>query len=485
MSVMWLLVACSEPPKVNRLYPDVSVVPDVVDFGEVVASYSSLEDLLVTNTGQAKLTLSSIEINGDDAAFFSMGEVPETLDPDQTLLLPITFSPDTYRNYVATITVNSDAPDSPIVASSLVGIGSRAATPDIDISPTVLDFGMLGMGTSVSYFSVSNAGDGVLHVSGMSSLGSGAFDVISDNAFDLQPGDSSQVVVSYTPTSTTGDNAILTITSDDPDEPSVDVTFLGNGGGDFAYPVAVIDGSDSTTAEPRKTINLNGSNSYDPSGHTITTYEWSIAQTPESSFNSSISTANDPAAAYFYMDSAGQYEVHLRVKNDAEIWSAPDILYVDAIPQELLHVEMFWDTGSADLDLHLARSEADIYASPDDCNYCNDAPNWGVNGDTDDPSLDLDDRFGYGPENINIDLPAQDTYTIRSHYFADNGDGTVVATVKVYLYGVEEASFSRVMDYSKTWDVAKIHWTGNQGTTYVEELSGDLYRPAHFNCYEP
>ena len=47
----------------------------------------------------------------------------------------------------------------------------------------------------------------------------------------------------------------------------------------------------------------------------------------------------------------------------------------------------------------------------------------------------LDDRSGWGPENINIEDPADGDYEIRVHYFEDYGSDATTATVKVWLDG--------------------------------------------------
>ncbi len=479
---MWSLLmalACQDEPQVNQLYPDVSLVPEVLDFGQVVVDYPSTLPVLLTNTGQAKLTVSEITVVGEDASVFSVGEWPESLGIDETVEIPITFLPDNYLTYAASLSLKSDARDQEFSLITLAGSGVKAPTPDIDVAPPVVDFGMVGLLPSLLYFTVENVGDGTLHISDIQQERSGAFTVISDRSFSLEPGDSTNVMVNYQATSTEGDNGLVKILSDDPDEATAEVILLGNGGGDFDYPVAVIDGP--STTEPRQTVNISGINSYDPDGDPIAEYEWKLVP-PEGSA-ATLTALN--SASYLPTDIAGVYTVQLRVKSNEDVWSAPAILEIDAIPQELLHVELFWDGSGADLDLHVAQNNGGMFVLPDDCNYCNQTPSWGGTGTADDPTLDLDDRYGYGPENINVDVPAVDSYRIRAHYFVENGDGTVVATVKVYLYGVEEASFSRVLDYNQVWDVARISWSGDPGTTYVIEDSEPLYEPDHRSCYTP
>jgi hypothetical protein len=47
---------------------------------------------------------------------------------------------------------------------------------------------------------------------------------------------------------------------------------------------------------------------------------------------------------------------------------------------------------------------------------------------------------------------------VSVHYFEDNGDGDVVATVRVYTYGLLEGTYTKVLRRNQVWDVADIRW---------------------------
>ena len=110
---------------------------------------------------------------------------------------------------------------------------------------------------------------------------------------------------------------------------------------------------------------------------------------------------------------------------------------VAAVPEEDLYVLLSWNTGNSDLDLHLVQADpANYFEVPEDCCYCNPNPNWGEGSDElDDPVLALDNRVGFGPENINIEDPQSGTYYVRVHYFRDNSGGPTEATLSIYVAG--------------------------------------------------
>lgn len=473
-STLVLGVGCNgSDSQINKVYPSVALAPEVLSFGDSPVDYSSELSLTVINSGQVDANLSDFVISGP----FSLGEHETVVPANDQISIPISFLPTTYESYAASILMTTDDPEHETIAATLTGTGIYAPTPDICVEPLAVDFGAVTPGSvSTSYFTIGNCGDGPLNVASMEQSGSGAFSVIGDpTGFTLAGDQEVNMIVNYAPVVSTGDTQTITLNSDDPDEPVTTVTLIGNGGGsEFSYPVPEI--VCPTDVAPRDTVTLDGTGSYDPEEHEPLTYAWFLIDSPTGSQAELSNTTND--TAYLATDIAGDYAVQLMVINSIGVPSAPKTCAFTAVPDENIHVELTWSTASADVDLHLLNSSGQFYVMPDDCNWCNQGPNWGTTGSADDPSLDIDDRFGYGPENTNIDSPADDTYSIKVHYFTDNGDTSLTATVKVYLYGDLAGEASASMTRDQVWDAGLIQWPDG---LYQAE-SSDPYEAPRRTC---
>lgn len=476
MLLILALVACNPETEVNPLTPEIAVAPAAVTFGEQAVPFEAIQTLYVSNGGRARLQVDLSFADGDPDVF-----VPEALtqqiDAGDTWALPISFLPETYLLYEATLILASNDADDPIVEVPISGTGIDAPIPDIAVDPTFLDFGDVSAGSSVvDWLTVENVGDAPLSLGTVVQTGSGAFVLESDpSGTTLAGGDDIPVLITYEPSHELGDNGTLVFISDDPDEPTTDVVLLGNGGGDFDYPEAVIDCPG--TAEPPEWLDLDGSASNDPTGNEPLIYTWWLSQVPNGS-QASLTNLVSPNTSLF-ADIAGTYEVQLQVENQLGIRSAPDRCTIDAVPTDALHVELTWDTAHADLDLHLLQEGFDLFELPGDCAYCNATPDWGVAGTLDDPSLDLDDRGGYGPENINVESPADGRYYVKVHYYSEHGDDAVTARVRVYTYGALELERTKVMHRNEVWDVGQADFPA--GTVGPE--SNPLWETDVRSCY--
>ena len=103
-----------------------------------------------------------------------------------------------------------------------------APAPDIVVNPPSIDFGTLEAGGSaVESFEIENVGDAVLSVSGVEvTVGDDVFRLLSDTTYELQPSDSVSLDVEFVPYADEH-FGLVTIDSNDPDEPEATVDLLG------------------------------------------------------------------------------------------------------------------------------------------------------------------------------------------------------------------------------------------------------------------
>lgn len=214
----------------------------------------------------------------------------------------------------------------------------------------------------------------------------------------------------------------------------------------------------------------------------IARYVWQLGTKPDGSGAAAPSPANQ-STTLFEADVVGLYTLRFTVFDD-DGQSASCTQEIEAVAEEGLRVEAFWDTNGPDMDLHLLNDEATFWFSPNDCYYANcDSStglrlNWGFGSLEDDPRLDIDNVTGFGPENINIDAPQPGTYRIGVHAFAGQ---TAASQVTVRVYCGEAASTPRAVlgpvtlrgvsgDWSRNdfWRVADVHI--GEGTCQVEPL---------------
>ena len=298
---------------------------------------------------------------------------------------------------------------------------------------------------------------------------------LPDDVAVLGPQQTANFVLTYTPDDTSVSNGQLVISSDDPAKSMLTVPIVGKGT-DNACPTAVAEATiagvnryqTEINTVPLNTVNFRGTNSIDSDG-TVQSYEWTIVQQPTGSTTRMTPSAASPEPSLF-IDLAGDYVIELKVFDDRGTESCGEqaIITISAVPNEAVHVQLVWDTPAdpdqtdtfgTDLDLHFLHPNGNWNSSPWDCYWLNKTADWGRPGDpSDDPSLDIDDTDGAGPENINLDEPeAGVAYEVGVYYFSDWGMGPSYATVRVYIDGVQQFEQEQLLQSSGSfWRTARV-----------------------------
>ena len=361
----------------------------------------------------------------------------------------------------------------------IIGEGDGDPVPDIQAKPDQVEFADLEVGelSAVHDVRLTNVGPGLLEIDGISLSDDSHFQITADSTAGamLETGDSVLFSVQFAPTSAGNHTADVLVDSNDPDEDPLHVQLIGLADDTKVGkgPVAVC-GPDFDSA-PFTTENYDGSDSYDTDDLPLT-FQWVLTPPAGSASTLNSYTVASPS---IYLDIAGDYQGELTVTN-TNGQSDSCTQTISAIPNENFRVELFW-ANPDDLDLHLLEANDGSgnqgqLEGDGDCYYANCQGSfanvdWGVAGNTlDNPSLDLDDIPGTGPENINIQDPAVTPYdgwyqvVVHDYPFTEEYPNANDTTVNIYLNGVLAQTFTFQVPAGEDtyYYVAKIHWpTGN------------------------
>ena len=263
--------------------------------------------------------------------------------------------------------------------------------------------------------------------------------------------------------------------------------------------IAIVEGNEVV---PQTVLHLKGDGSTGANGKTIKKYLWTAKQPAGS--NKGFSPSSAFPNPTFTPDAAGDYQFCLDVWDTSGTQSCKQTCAIVAVvPNNAVHVELLWDTpgdadqtdtgpaAGADLDLHFThplanQPDVDCDGAPDpwfdnpfDCFWFNNAPEWDSMNPAigDNPTLDLDDTDGAGPENLNLESPAgtaQDphAYSIGVHYWNDHKFGPSYATLTVYMFGTIALKVDTVaLQPLDMWYVGKLNWPNQLTGTSTPPLN--------------
>jgi hypothetical protein len=460
-----------------------------LDFGPVPIDESSDLRLTVSFAGDGTqaLEIQSVEVlnaggvfrvgRGADASGTALS--PFQLADGDSTALTVRYTPDAAGEHRATISIVSNAANEPIYVPVL-GTGIYGGGPAINITPNSHDYGSWPMGSRGSVtFQIRNGGTGPLALGNPFLQGDTAFSLV--NAPDvvgrvLAPTESVGLVVKFGPYVDREFEGSVSVLSNDPARPVVQIGLEGEGSVPHPYPIcrpvvisgAVWLGAERWDGTPLQQATLSGSYSlsldFDASQ---LDHEWRLLSQPD---GSAVSFAPTVAPSVIFLpDVAGDYEFEVVATDPNGRESDPCLLILEAIPDDELWVEMFWSEPDEDMDLHLVLNSGAL-GSTQDCHWsnCVGGLEWGEPGPDDNPSLDQDDIPGTGPENISILEPGPAAYQVYVRDFpgADNGLPNPT-TVRIHIDGLLAVEYQSTDDPNTAnfgslegsyWYVATVTW---------------------------
>jgi hypothetical protein len=477
-------------------------------FGQVTTGEIAQVEVAISNAGNADLDVFSIDIvsatfdeNGDLANEMVVENHPElthsglpgTVPDGSVYNFQLRFSPlyGTALDDGLFLAISHELNDEgPKLYIPITGEGFGEPQPDIYSKPEWIDFGTLEIGVTSppSEILIGNGGPGLLQIGSITLDDTVNFSLTSVSAVEntsLDLGDSGVITVEYHPQSQGEHTGTIVVNSNDPDEDpySIQLNGIGDPVALGKAPTAVctvtfagqtgqsVSGLHACTNGNCPTAFFNGTGSTDPSGLPLS-YQWSLTPASGSSENLSSTIAANPS---LLLDVAGTYSATLVVTNTNSQSSPPCTAQVEAIPNENFRVELSWANSGDDMDLHLLRAQpAGSPRTDGDCYYANcqgawGQLDWGFPGVADDdPSLDLDDISGIGPENINIVQPAGSPYDGWYEIFVHDYPGSSylpanAVTVNIFLNGVLAQTYNfSISGEDSDYYVARIQWPTGQ-----------------------
>ncbi len=205
--------------------PDIDVSPTALS-AALLTGATAARTLTLTNPSAGTLDFSLQITTAGGGQWLSIEPRTGTLPPGGRVDVQVTFDASGLfgGGYDASIWVLSNDPDETAVPVR-VRLDVTGA-PDIALSSVAVEYGTVFLGFSRSRaITVTNAGADLLTVTGVI-VSPGAFAVAPDG-FSLAPGDSHDVIVTFSPASVATIDGSLTMASDDPDEGVVTVALHG------------------------------------------------------------------------------------------------------------------------------------------------------------------------------------------------------------------------------------------------------------------
>jgi beta-propeller repeat-containing protein/centrosomal CEP192-like protein/ASPM-SPD-2-Hydin domain-containing protein len=200
--------------------------------------------LLANASSSGTVNITSIVTTGDFSQTTNCGSA---IPAAANCQLMVTFSPTATGLRTGTVTITDDAPGSPQVIQ-LSGTGLGALVPQVTFTPTSLTFASQPVGTTSSpqVVTLGNTGLATLNIAKISI--SGDFAETNNCGATVSAGNSCQISVTFTPTTTGIRNGAVSVTDNAAGSPQT-VPLSGTGGGVGPNDFVVVPTSGSQTSQ--------------------------------------------------------------------------------------------------------------------------------------------------------------------------------------------------------------------------------------------
>lgn len=234
-----------------------NVSPTTFNYGSVVNGQTKSQTFSLTNTGSATLTIAQISVSG--AGYTVSGlSTPAMIAAGQSASFRAVFAPTTAGNLSGTVTISSNAPNSPSKVT-LSGTGV-AASVTLSASPTSLAFGNINAGSSSSKsVTLTNSGNSNLTVSQITVTAKDVQMSGITTPLTLTPGQARAMNITFSPKTAENVTGNLTVTSSQGASSVIAVSGTGVQAGLSFTPSTVSFGSVPVGSTNSQTIRISNS----------------------------------------------------------------------------------------------------------------------------------------------------------------------------------------------------------------------------------
>ena len=288
--------------KLSLAVPDIASNYTNYSYGSVnIGSYKD-NTFVISNTGGADLNVSATTITGVSGVtgsefVITSGGAPFTIAGGGTHDLIVRFAPNSAGNKSARLSIESNDPDENPFLITLV---SNGTAPDIASTPNSWSFSSVTLGSySDKTFVIKNEGNADLSVTATTLAGPypGEYSIQSGGgSFIVAQAATRDLVVRFQPTKVGIDlNAVLNISSNDPDENPFQINLSGTG---TALPKLLVHPISLDFGTTTNSLTFKISNTGGP------TLNWTVSETPDKSWITSVtpSSGSDDATITVNVD---------------------------------------------------------------------------------------------------------------------------------------------------------------------------------------
>ena len=210
----------------SGIAPEISLNTYLIEYPPMQVGQSYSESVFITNTGETNLTVNNISTD-NDAFNFSNNYV--VVEPEQSAEIYVVFTPQSATPHEGHLLIQSNDPTSPEEVITLLGQGLPETSGELDISFDPISFSSTIIGeSSLLYLPLFNSGSEVVVVSALE-FECDEYSTISENGFEIDPGEIAQLPISFSPTSIGLNNCIVSITNSSINHPYFSIELSGIG----------------------------------------------------------------------------------------------------------------------------------------------------------------------------------------------------------------------------------------------------------------